>query len=469
MNFASWTQTGMQRQTNASLQTTRSHAHFAPVDQAAFCLALVFLISLLLPQLNAFWLRGVCPVFAAWLLLVVWNGSLLRVSQQIQGRLLLAGTFLVVLLLNRMFRNGPYSHQFIAGFINGAASMTVVGYYAVKWPDLLPLIRSSIAVIFGLALLPSLPILYHDPWAARFLSSSTAWDQQLANPDLPWQGVGNYIQYTGIAVVMSALIASLFEQGPIRRFLFLGALAILAASVTLAMFTMASVFMLSAIVASAAALPFLARFRYRWLAAVLAAGMLLALPSTIEVLCDKYEAVEFVHDKFFRLLNGISEVGFEQGDESMRVEMLIDTCDTILKYPWLGVGFDADRNITDQFVGGHSSLVDHWAMFGLVGYAPLFLLQFHFTRIAMANWLARRRNVTAWGTAFAWAMYWLASVWNPTTFTILPYMMIFTDCHRRKGFAPPAHDAAGRPASVGRPHWRLMAGREFSLLSWNRR
>ncbi|MCE5266868.1 MAG: O-antigen ligase family protein, partial [Planctomycetaceae bacterium] len=400
-----------------------------------------------------------CPVFATWLLLSLWNGSLVSVVQRLRGRFAMAGAFLCVLFVNVLLRNGPYSHQFVAGFINGAASMTIMGYYAVRRPDLLPTMRWLVAVVFGLAILPSLPLMYADPWAARFLSSSTAWDQELAHPELMLHGVGTYSQYTGLAVVMAALIAGMFENGPARRLALLGAIAVMAASVVLAMFTMASVLLLAAVVSSSIAMPFLFKHRYRWLAVGVAAAMLVALPAAIDLLYENSEAVQLVYDKFFRLVEGVSEMGFQQGDESSRAEMFLCTCETFLDYPLLGVGLDAGRG-SDRFIGGHSSLVDHWAMFGILGYAPFFLLQANFTRIAIRNWLARRNDVVAWGSAFAWGAYWVASVGNPTAFSIFPFLMIFTDCHRSKratgamecGRAPLEH----RPHSVTRsaiPQW----------------
>ncbi|MEN6459657.1 MAG: hypothetical protein ABFC63_12090 [Thermoguttaceae bacterium] len=441
-----------------SANTACGRARFHVLDQVAFCLALAFLLSLLLPQLSSLWLRGSCPVFATWLLLTFWNGNLLSVIKRFANRFAMAGAFMAVLAINFLLRNGPNSHQFLAGFINNAASMTIMTYYAARRPDLLPTMRWCIAVVFGLALLPSLPLMYADPWAARFLSSSTAWNQQLARPELLLQGVGTYAQYAGIAVVMSALIASIFENSLARRLLLTVAIAAMAASTVLAMFTMASVLLLLAVVASAVVLPFLFQNRYRWVAAGLAAGILAVLPISISLLYDNYEAVQLVHDKFFRLVNGISQMGIERGDESSRAEMFLGTCETFFNYPTLGTGFDASRE-ADDFIGGHSSLIDHWAMFGILGYAPFFLLQASFTRIAVANWTTRRNNVVAWGSAYAWATYWVASACNPTAFSIFPYLMIFTDCHRRKAAATSAersHWSAGRPHAINSrslPQW----------------
>ncbi len=410
MNSASPAGRGVTRAPGGlGLETTPPRVRFGLCDQATFCLALAFLISILVPQLNPFWLRGSCPLFAAWFLLSLGNGGFLRARKRIEWPLALVGLFTGVLVLNWVLRDGPNSKQFITGFVNVAASTMIMGYYAVTRPNLLPVIRWLVAVVFGVALLPSLPVLYSNPWAARFLSSADAWDLRLADPEVVSQGVGTYIQYTGIALVMSAMIASAFENGPIRRSVLIGALVVLAASVMLAMFMMASVLLLSAVVISAAVMPFLLRYRYRWVAVSLAATALLALPGTIDVLCDKYDAVQYVHDKFLRLVSNISEVGLEQGDDSTRVDMLIDTWSTVVNNPWLGVGFDSG-NGAGTYIGGHSSLVDHWAMFGLLGYAPFFLLQVHFTRVAVANWLDRRRDVVAWGSVYAWGVTgWRAS------------------------------------------------------------
>ncbi|MCE5266739.1 MAG: hypothetical protein LLG00_02500, partial [Planctomycetaceae bacterium] len=85
-------------------ETAIPSGRFDIFDRAAFWLALAFLLSLLLPQLNSLWLRGSCPVFATWLLLSLWNGSLVSVVQRLRGRFAMAGAFLCVLFVNVLLR-----------------------------------------------------------------------------------------------------------------------------------------------------------------------------------------------------------------------------------------------------------------------------------------------------------------------------------------------------------------------------
>jgi hypothetical protein len=68
----------------------------------------------------------------------------------------------------------------------------------------------------------------------------------------------------------------------------------------------------------------------------------------------------------------------------------------------------------------------------LLGYLPLFLLQVYCTRVSMSNWLANPRDWPAFGCAVSWVLYWIASVFNPTSFSVLPAVLMFTGCHVRR-------------------------------------
>jgi hypothetical protein len=127
--------------------------------------------------------------------------------------------------------------------------------------------------------------------------------------------------------------------------------------------------------------------------------------------------------KVQRLATGITENGLQEGDETMRGAMMNKTLETFLENPIFGCSFTEDAK---EGIGGHSSLVDPLAMFGLFGYIPMIV--FHF--LLIRNSVKERWNKNGqlhWRPAevLAWCFYGLASFWNPTTFTVLPYAIVF--------------------------------------------
>jgi hypothetical protein len=136
-------------------------------------------------------------------------------------------------------------------------------------------------------------------------------------------------------------------------------------------------------------------------------------------------STEFVVDKARRLFDGITTSGFLFGDETGRGALFMLSLDTFLANPMTGIGLSG----LGTLIGYHSSWIDPWAMFGLVGYLPFFVLQILLTRRVIRNWVRQPSNVMAFGSVVCWILFWLAGALNPTIYWVLPGVFLFSDCH----------------------------------------
>ena len=225
------------------------------------------------------------------------------------------------------------------------------------------------------------------------------------------------------------------------------ALLFLALSAALSTFTMASVLLLAGVGIFFLGTAFLRRSRHRWLMVFASTALVIFVVFAVSLLRDQSDSLRFVYDKTIRLYEGVTERGFVNGEQTGRAMRFVNTFGTFCDNPLAGVGF-SDR---DGYVGMHSSFIDHWAQYGLLGYMPWFLLQMTFTFSAFRNLLVDRRNVSALGSAISWLLYWGASVGNPTAFSLLPAMLAFTDCQssqdgeaRRALVRPPTMECGRR-------------------------
>jgi O-antigen ligase len=145
---------------------------------------------------------------------------------------------------------------------------------------------------------------------------------------------------------------------------------------------------------------------------------------------------EYVVNKAVRLFDGINTAGLVSGDETGRGERFELSAQTFLRHPVFGVGYEE----AGRLVGGHSSFVDSWARYGIVGYLPCFLFQVFLTRRVVSNWARGRRDFVAFGSLVCWAIFWVGGILNPVVNSVLPPLLLFTDCWLEKGVRP-----TGRP------------------------
>jgi hypothetical protein len=107
--------------------------------------------------------------------------------------------------------------------------------------------------------------------------------------------------------------------------------------------------------------------------------------------------------------------------------LLSYSLNTFLKNPWFGVGpvsaFDNYEEATE--VGGHSSLLDQLAEYGILGFGPyLLLLGFLSNRVVRAMRFGRHPQF-ARAVAISWVAFLVTSVYNMTTWVPDIVVLVF--------------------------------------------
>lgn len=394
-------------------------------------LAVLFFVSILSPQINYFG-RGARTSVVLFGLWCVATGGLSVLFRRCCSELTLMVIFLVVLTLNWRLRPGQVGAGSMSFFGSLYVMMifTIIAFYAVRQRDRLPQIRWWTFILCAAAVLPSIPRLFQEPGLPRQLqllrtslllqNSNVAMGQSL----YALLGVGTYELYSSLGIVVPCAMALLNWGRLWQRLVLGGSVAVVALTVMLSSFTMATVVLLVGMMAMFIGIPFLMRRWYRWLAVLGSVVFVGAFVMVAGQLAEHSESFQFVVAKTGRLLGGFAQSGFVEGDETGRGVLFMQSLQTFLRYPLLGSGFDAT---SENSFGGHSSLIDPWAQFGLLGYGPFCLLQVMLTWRVVVKWLASPHDTVAFGSAIAWMLFWASGVLNPTIFVILPKVLIFTE------------------------------------------
>lgn len=423
-----------------------ARAHFPQVRRfrqyISAVVAVALLVSLLMPQTMYFY-RPVI-VFALFSIWMAWNlgPDLYRSIRICRVPLLLLGLFGCVVAFRHFAarQESPISNIYGASLFYCAIMVVVATHHRASSTASLQQIRIWAAIVVGLATIWSIPVLYANPWGPRFLSTGVT---AIVDESMYLRGIGNYFHYTSLAVISPCLVLSLFRKGVVTRVLLIIALAAMAVSVVLAMFTMATLALYAGVAIALLYVPFLLTSRRQVLIAVVTLSCLAVGVASIQFLYDEFETFRFVQDKFLRIASQISEEGFVDGDDTGRGQMFVATWHAFLASPLVGT-------LDDSSIGGHSSAIDPWALFGVLGYLPFFGFQVYSTVLVIRTWRRRRKDPQAVGSVISWTMYWIATILNPM-WSVLPVLVFFTDC---------VPTAGAESAALGRVplHRRVQVG-----------
>ena len=207
----------------------------------AAVIAILAILSLYAPQCH-YYGRGIsmaCVLFAVWCLLILIRPTFARVWRHFEGRFFLLILFLLIVLFTYKFRGGDETcKQYIYGTIASIVAFSISAYYAASGTNALSHVLRWAVLLLGLAVLPSLPVVYDEPGIVRPLATG---DETFVRYDaaVMGSGVGSYPLYTAIAVVWPSWIGLLSGARLPCKLALSAALILLAAAVALSTFTMA--------------------------------------------------------------------------------------------------------------------------------------------------------------------------------------------------------------------------------------
>ena len=284
--------------------------------------------------------------------------------------------------------------------IGGVALDTMRGVIVIGWPVSLAL---------------GIPLLWSEPNIARTTMGAGAESAEYFRILSPF-GIGNYLHYTPFALLFPVLVKRVVEYRPSARAVALLALAGAGCATLLSTFTMATVVLAYGVVVVLAGWAISPRGLHRRLArAGIAVATGVALWLGVDAAAHASMQVEFVVEKTERLVSGISGSGLASGDETGRGAWFVES-----------LTYLADENPVLGFVDGltrfaahnHSSLMDTFVVFGVIGFAWLAILW------RLYKWSMRGVNgkVDALVVRGAYIGLVLSGAMNPTWYS-LPFLI----------------------------------------------
>ena len=215
----------------------------------------------------------------------------------------------------------------------------------IRWVTLL-----AISVSVGLGI----PLLYNQPGVAR-LTMGNPLERTYIAIYYP-KGIAEYSLYTAIAIAWPAIANWLLNYKPrLILFKWIGwtSLAALMIAVLFSTFSMALLLLLVGIVMWLLVLIFKGKSKKNALIAFLFLLLLAYLFPRLYSLGESTAATEYSTNKISKLITTTINEGFLAGDETGRVQMLVDTLPTILDYPLFGAwGFDKNMYFGGTVHGG---------------------------------------------------------------------------------------------------------------------
>ena len=386
-------------------------------------LAISFGLALILPQ-SFFYGRPllVTTTFTVWTISAL-GKNLIYAVKRLSGLLFLPTLFIGFVYLCQRHDNTTFRVIFMAGPIYCIMCCIVIGYYQIISPIRLQTIRSWILIFLTLFTISTIPHIIRNPTMTRILATDIP--SELYHIQLLYSmGFLGYTQLYALAISYSTFIL-LFRSHKylLFRILLGGALAYIAFIAlysSLLLLTSCMLFNLALV------LFFLHRrldVKMRFITPWIIGAFVFLILWNLESIMNFLPIPEFTIVKAQRFVHGLLTAGLIKGEITGRVEMFLNSCVVFLHKPFLGTGF----TVESLGIGDHSSLIDPFAYFGVVGYLPMFIFQLIMTRSAYMNIRYTRNKIDATLHLIAWYIYWVVSALNNTVFVVLPIMLLFVN------------------------------------------
>lgn len=387
--------------------------------------AIAFIVFLLIPQSTILGRAELSIGFFCLWLVFSWgpqHASTLRICSPV---LLALGLQFFVYVVKSLAGNSFdfLKHDF-KGFVTITLSLYLSSHYLLHAPVRFLTVRVWGLIGVAACITPAVIIAWQNPGVVRLTINRMNPEEGLR---LRGQGVPSYYliyTFSMCTCVYMNFLKHLY--GPVK-YLFAGAICVFVIHVALSTLTLAVV-LLAGVASIGSAYWFWKRpvQAAKILALALGAFLLLSFFSSKNLInsVTTKSQIEKVTSKTERLFTGMLEGGIKEGDETGRGEKIDRGIETFLNYPVFGMPFGS--KIKGLGIGGHSSLIDPLGMFGLLGYIPMWTFYFILIRNSV-KFPDPNTGHSQWRVpeVFAWCFYAIASFWNPTTFAVLPYALLF--------------------------------------------
>lgn len=434
-------------------------------------LTILFLLSVIMPAP-----AKLIGLKLPWGLLVLWlmartsvrssSGSASRgVRGAGAGAVFLIVLWMAVVGINAISGRGGSGriHMIVAISMVMAA---VMGAYSGRWGRQ-PFVEiiTAMTLVLGVQAAVSLPTLLLEGGIARDLMEINAENPTGAGAEFGSEdfksymlrGVGDFNLYSALSILLPLMIGNArHHRGTMAALLWCGVAAI-TVSIGLSTFTAAFGMVVVGVVATLV----LAQLNGKVTGVITAVGGGGFLVVLWLILSDSLQDVsqfQFVVDKLFRLVEGVSQAGMVDGDETMRGYLATISLNTVMEAPLFGVGPTTMSQTGGlyRYVGGHCSWLDQLAEYGVIGFGPFLAFVLVGTVKATRTFVSDRSAGNA-GQVVFFLCVWLFGFANPLVFiesasipVVLAICAIWTSPSWPSSRVRPAALVSGAVGKVGR-------------------
>jgi hypothetical protein len=286
------------------------------------------------------------------------------------------------------------------------------------FPEVVETIRWLILIVLGISLGMGVPLLIDQPGIAR-LTMANPMANVYAERFYP-RGVANYSWYTPLGIAFPVIANWLYKnsRGVIWKFIGWGCLLTASAATLLSTFTMAAGLLIGGALAWLILTILTTKRKRTQFIAIIAVIVTLLFFPTLYYWGSEFDATEFAVNKTTSLIEGISSKGVIEGDMTGRAKMFVDTMDTFLRNPILGL-WGLERYF---YIGGHSSWADTLGSQGIVGL--MLWLVFISPSLHRGKRPFSIEDGAAGGT-LAWILLAVGGVLNPTFYNAIGLILLW--------------------------------------------
>lgn len=349
----------------------------------------------------------------------------LRGLKDYSAEFLCLGMFAIVIILNIIEQRG------IAGMLH----LAVIGRYLLalfiicsysRVPFVTPhRFAFSVFLVLGLFAWISIPTLIENPMLPRL----TQLDEELYLAMLH-KGITRYNAYASGAIVFPCLVAAISSiRGKVGKLFF----AVLGLGIALAIVLSGFMAALTTLVGTSLLIYCVMVWRAKTARVQIATLGILLIGTLIIggawLLGVGSEGLIYSEEKAARIFQGIVGGGLAEGDETGRYDLFLTSARTFLQQPWFGIGpvtgADLNEALQATWVGGHASLLDQLAEYGVVGFGWYLLLLGLLTKRVLRGLRFGLDPLFSKAVAIVWVAFLVTSIYNMTTWVPDIVVLVF--------------------------------------------
>ena len=393
-------------------------------------LGLVFFVTLVIPSISyvGHGLVTTWVVFVFWLLAILleYPHIIRQVGVVARGRrieLFMFAGWLLLIIANYSLGRAYAGKAHAIAMITFAMIIVMDLVYTALGKSIRKSLAIALFLMLGIEVIRSLPALWSLSFIVRNVMYQGGSSQIYAEAFL--SGVGEYSLYTGCAIILPVILATVLEsRGWLRAGLMTAWMGILVA-ILLATLMGAILLALTGFILLLIFVVTSSRQKMHLILLLSVIG--LAIIVSWFALFKDTEHGQIFADKFARQFTSMRDKGMVAGDLTNRADLWQKSIDTFLANPIFGIGpvSETENPYIGYLVGGHSSLLDLPAEYGIVGF--VLYLGFLLTAMRRAFISLRRTHNRLFSKAciVSALLFLVSGCYNPIIFVTTANLFLY--------------------------------------------